>query len=101
MPGELAARIRAKYPGAYDGIDDAALEKQVIAKYPQYATPPPEAQERSWTDTAVDALPMVGGALGGLAGAIGGPVGAIGGAALGGAGGEGFKQSINALRGKG
>ena len=58
-------------------------------------------QERSWTDTAVDALPTIGGAIGGLAGIAGGPLGSIGGAALGGAGGEGFRQTINALRGQG
>lgn len=49
MAGELAAKIRAKYPGAYDGVDDATLEKQVIAKYPQYATlqqPDPSMSER-------------------------------------------------------
>jgi hypothetical protein len=38
MPSKLAAAIRAKYPGAYDGVDDAALEKAVLAKYPQYAS---------------------------------------------------------------
>jgi hypothetical protein len=36
MP-QLAQRIRAKYPGAYDDIDDATLEKQVLAKHPEYA----------------------------------------------------------------
>jgi hypothetical protein len=119
MPGQLAATIRAKYPGAYDDLDDAALESQVVAKYPQYkdladppkTTPsPPTTPERTWTDTAVDALPTIGGALGGLAGGVGGSVfgmgvgavpGAIGGAAVGGAGGEGLRQSINAMRGKG
>jgi hypothetical protein len=36
MPDTLAQMIRAKYPGAYDGVDDATLEKAVLAKYPQY-----------------------------------------------------------------
>lgn len=36
MPTKLAAAIRAKHPGAYDNIDDATLEKAVLAKYPQY-----------------------------------------------------------------
>lgn len=34
---DLAKRIRAKYPGAYDDMDDAALEKAVLAKHPEYA----------------------------------------------------------------
>lgn len=63
---------------------------------------------RTWTDTAVDTLPMLGGAAGGLIGGAGGTVagmgvggvpGAIGGAAVGGAGGEAAKQLINRVRG--
>lgn len=55
MPG-LAAKVRAKFPGAYDDIADADLERQVLAKHPEYAdlaTPaaPPQAapQMRSRT----------------------------------------------------
>lgn len=36
----LAQMIRAKYPGAYDDIDDATLENQVLQKYPQYGDLP-------------------------------------------------------------
>jgi len=32
--GELASRIRAKYPGAYDSLPDSDLESKVIVKYP-------------------------------------------------------------------
>lgn len=32
--GELANKIRAKYPGAYDSMTDANLEQKVISKYP-------------------------------------------------------------------
>jgi len=32
----LAAKIRAAHPGDYDDMDDAALTKAVLAKYPQY-----------------------------------------------------------------
>lgn len=32
--GELAAKIRAKYPGAYDSLPDADLESKIIAKFP-------------------------------------------------------------------
>jgi hypothetical protein len=44
--GDLAKRLRAKYPGAYDDMDDAALERAVIAKHPEYADmarPAPDA----------------------------------------------------------
>ena len=67
----------------------------------------PEA--RTWTDTAIDAIPAVGGALGGIVGGLGGTVagfgvggvpGAVGGAAVGGAGGEGIRQAIQTWRGK-
>ena len=113
MAGPLAAKIRAKYPGAYDGIDDATLEKQVLAKYPQYAKlaepEPAKTEGRSWADTAVDALPALGGAAGGIIGGIGGTAfgmgvggvpGAVGGATLGGGAGEAAKQLINRARGK-
>lgn len=69
----------------------------------------PEQDERTWADTAVDALPSIGGALGGIVGGVGGTVagmgvggvpGAVGGAALGGAAGEAFRQLANRLRGE-
>lgn len=40
QPTTLAQMIRAKYPGAYDDMDDVTLEKNVLAKYPQYADLP-------------------------------------------------------------
>jgi len=61
------------------------------------AEPPKDA--RTWTDTAVDALPLIGGMAGGIVGAPLGPL-AIGTAAIGGAGGEGFRRAIQTLRGK-
>jgi hypothetical protein len=48
---------------------------------------------RTWTDTAVESLPAVGGAIGGLAGNIPG-------ALLGGAAGEAYKELIQRARGK-
>lgn len=33
----LVEKIRAKYPGAYNDMDDAALTKAVLAKYPEYS----------------------------------------------------------------
>lgn len=68
----------------------------------------PEKPPRTWTDTAVDALPMVGGTVGGIVGGIGGTAfgmgvggvpGAMGGATLGGGAGEAAKQLVNRLRG--
>lgn len=36
MPSELTKRIRAKYPGAYDDLDDTTLEQRILAKHPEY-----------------------------------------------------------------
>ena len=36
----LAQMIRAKYPHTYDDLDDSTLEKNVLAKYPQYSDMP-------------------------------------------------------------
>lgn len=33
----LVAKVRAAHPGAYDDMDDAALTKAVLNKYPQYS----------------------------------------------------------------
>lgn len=63
MPSALADKIRAKFPGAYDDMDDAALEKSVLVKHPEYqdlATPaepawgmhPTRAQEALTADPA-------------------------------------------------
>lgn len=58
-------------------------------------------ESRSWVDTAVDLLPTAGGIVGGIAGGMaGGPPGAIAGSVLGGASGEGYRQTVNAGRGK-
>lgn len=35
---EFAQKVRNKYPGAYDNVDDKTLTDKVIAKYPQYAS---------------------------------------------------------------
>lgn len=86
---------------------NAAAAKLYKEKNPNH--PPPDPKH-SWVDTAVDWLPAVGGAAGGLIGAAGGTVagfgvggvpGAVGGAAVGGAAGEAAKQLINRVRGQG
>lgn len=57
-PQQFAAKIRTKYPGAYDSISDDDLTSKIIAKYPEYgehvSAPTggvlsPEEQERSRT----------------------------------------------------
>lgn len=90
-----------------------AVLAEVFSKLPppaartEQASPSPS--DRTWTDTAVDALPMLGGFAGGILGGLGGTVagvgvggvpGAIGGATLGGAAGESAKQLINRARGE-
>ena len=77
------------------------------------SAPPPTARgaarERSWVDTAVDALPTAGGIAGGIVGGIGGTgagrggggvPGAGGGATLGGGAGEALRQLVNRARGE-
>ena len=82
-------------------------EAELDAMFAQSAEP--AAPERTWTDTAVDALPTIGGTIGGIVGGIGGTAfgvgiggvpGAVGGAALGGATGESARQLVNRMRGK-
>lgn len=45
MPQELAKKIRAKYPGMYDDLDDATLEAKILAKYPDYKDLSSEPEE--------------------------------------------------------
>lgn len=83
--------------------------KDYVADF--YSAAPPSTQTvpaaRTWTDTAVDALPTIGGIVGGTLGLVGGAVtgpGAIastaGGGAVGAGMGEFARQSINKMRGK-
>lgn len=93
-----------------DGMPQGDIEK-AIGDLNATATPMAAhsaAPERTWTDTAVDALPTLGGAAGGIIGGLGGTVagmgvggvpGAVGGAALGGAAGEAARQLVNRARG--
>lgn len=73
------------------------------------AAPARPEPARTWTDTAVDAIPTAAAGVGGLIGGAGGTAfglgfggvpGAVGGAALGGAAGESARQLINRVRGK-
>lgn len=103
--------IRVQVPGVGivefpEGTSEQEM-REALSTLPQGVTPA-RASSRTWTDTAVDALPMVGGTLGGIVGGIGGTVagvgvgglpGAIGGAALGGGLGESVKGLVNRARG--
>jgi hypothetical protein len=59
MPGPLAQKIRAKFPGVYDDMDDAALEKAVLSRHPEYADlaepEPAPKEEKSLGGFAVNA----------------------------------------------
>ena len=61
-PQTLAGMIRAKYPGAYSDMDDATLEKNVLAKYPQYSDLP---RSSGGPSTQAMAQSIEQGALGG------------------------------------
>src|SRR5580765_8442894 len=99
--GELMPEQRSKY------VDEplTAAEQQAVKSTYQDI---PALAPRTWTDTAVDALPavggMVGGALGSLSGiptlGLGAVPGAITGATVLGGGGEAARQLINRVRGR-
>ena len=92
-----------------DRADLSLLSREERQRLVGLTEPKQEAEPRSWTDTAVDLLPTLGGIGGGIVGGIGGTVagmgvggvpGAIGGATLGGGFGEAAKQLINRARGE-
>src|SRR5271157_1860860 len=61
---QFAAKIRAKYPGAYDDIADDDLTRRVVAKYPEYSASvkvPLTQQEAGGEIAKATALPSFGG----------------------------------------
>lgn len=100
---------RVKGPdGIVRNFPDDATDQEISEALGTPPATPRGQHERTWTDTAVDALPAIGGTLGGVVGGIGGTAfgmgvggvpGAVGGAALGGGAGEAAKQLINRARG--
>lgn len=50
----LAQMIRSKHPGAYDDMDDVTLEKNVLAKYPEYGDLPKTKMTSSTGQQAED-----------------------------------------------
>lgn len=93
--------IKVNLPdGRVVNFPDGMPPQQIEAEVAKLAGPAERPQARTWTDTAIDALPTIGGTIGSFAG--GGKWNPIGmaGAAIGGVAGEGFKQTANALRGR-
>lgn len=87
-----------------DDFTDADIQAALSAETPAKAGP-------SIADRTIDALPMIGGAVGGFAGGVPAKLARLvgvkapnlmgtAGAALGGMAGEGFKETANALRGR-
>lgn len=70
---DFASKVRAKYPGVYDHLQDQELTAKVLQKYPEYSTKvmaPGVAQSRaggllSPESTNVPSLPLTGSAMGG------------------------------------
>jgi hypothetical protein len=57
MPAEtLAQKIRAKFPGVYDQLDDRTLEQKVTEKYPGVYDAVPRTPPASWGETAGDVV---------------------------------------------
>jgi hypothetical protein len=69
--GQLAQQVRAKYPGAYDDLDDATLEAQILAKHPEYADlAEPKEAPPAWDLTGPVKPAMIGMVKGAAQGAI-------------------------------
>jgi len=73
--------------------DYAALAREAGGETPAATAPAASAEKpRTWTDTAADALPAVGGLIGGMVGKV--PGVRVATAAIGGAAGEGYRQIV-------
>ncbi len=55
----LVEKIRAMHPGAYDDMDDAALTKAVLAKYPQYSDLAAPAMAKPTVNMQTEPMSMV------------------------------------------
>jgi hypothetical protein len=97
-------------PAFHDPLNRLVKPKQEFSQLEQLVlgqTPEGE-QERTWTDTLVDNIPGITGALGGLVGGatgffgagVGAIPGSIGGAVAGGSAGEVIKDWVNEKRGR-
>jgi hypothetical protein len=73
MAGPLAQKIRAKFPGVYDDLDDATLESKILAKHPEYADMAESPKPRgSRIGNIIRLLPTPGGLPAPVADLIGG-----------------------------
>lgn len=84
---------------APDGLTEEQFYEWMDRRMSEAIRTSERGDDRTWADTAIDALPYAGGIAGGIVGAGLGPL-AIGTAAIGGAGGEAWKRAINSIRGK-
>ena len=100
---ELGQKVKAKYPGQYGDLSDLELGRRVKDKYPDaYAdfSGPTAVQPalgavpvaRGIAKLGVESLPLAGATVGGMLGTPAGPIGQRLGAALGGGGGEAYRQ---------
>jgi hypothetical protein len=55
----LVEKIRSKYPGSYDDMDDAALTKAILAKYPQYSDLAAPAIAKPSVDMKTETMSML------------------------------------------
>lgn len=69
---ELGQATKHRYPGSYDNVDDAALGEMMKKRYPGSYDRFQSMPKSDWRNTAVDAMPMVGGIGGSIAGAAAG-----------------------------
>jgi hypothetical protein len=76
MAGPLATKIRAKFPGVYDDLDDATLEAKVLAAHPQYKdlATPTAPEERTLAGFGQNVLKSGGRMVGGLVDAAMSPI---------------------------
>lgn len=92
---ELGRKVKAKYP-EYADIPDLELGRKVKLRYPEYdqfnGSEADQPKQGGLLKTAVNALPVAGATVGSLVGAPFGPVAQRAGAAIGGGGGEAFRQ---------
>jgi hypothetical protein len=90
---------RISIDGVVHEFPDDATDEEISRALEAAPNTSRTKRQRTWTDTAVDALPMATGAVGGLIGATAGGVPGVAGAGFGGMVGEALRQAINDLRG--
>lgn len=96
-PKDLKSPVPSPTPDPYSQLDQMEAGSDPYASLDALeakASAPPEEQDQSMMESAVEYLPAAGGIAGSIAGSMAGGVGAIPGAALGGAAGQSLKRLI-------